>query len=103
MSTLACTGCQGELPGVEGGLQLLLLGDYGSSCETHGLDHLSIVDYRGGETAFFYGDHDCYPDCDAQCDEVGLGGCLNKVSVDKGPFKNYVILLKGERGGLFLP
>ena len=72
--TLTCSQCAGSgnpLGYTEGGLMVNLMGDYGTSCQSKGLDNLEKVDYDNGMTAFFDG----YPDDDG--DDDGLGGCKN--------------------------
>jgi len=49
----------------------MLLGEYGTSCESNGLDNLERVDYDNGKTSFFDG----APADDG--DDDGLGGCKN--------------------------
>jgi len=74
VNTETCSQCEGSgnpLGTEEGGLQVLLLGEYGTSCESNGLDNLERVDYDNGKTAFFDG----APADDS--DDDGLGGCKN--------------------------
>jgi hypothetical protein len=49
----------------------MLKGEYGTSCESNGLDNLEVVDYDAGFVSFFDGQ----PDDDG--DDDGLGGCKN--------------------------
>eukprot|EP00092_Neocalanus_flemingeri_P014933 GFUD01016128.1.p1 GENE.GFUD01016128.1~~GFUD01016128.1.p1 ORF type:complete len:296 (-),score=72.25 GFUD01016128.1:158-931(-) len=72
IATHTCSQCGGSgnpLGTKEGGLKVMLLGDYGTSCESNGLDNLERVDYDNGKTSFFDGS----PADDA--DDDGLGGC----------------------------
>ena len=43
---------------MEGGLKVQLVGDYGTQCESEGLDNKEKVDYDNGMTAFFDGTPD---------------------------------------------
>ena len=54
---------------MEGGLKVHLIGDWGTQCDSAGLDNREKVDYDNGMTSFFDGT----PDDDA--DDDGLGGC----------------------------
>jgi len=72
ITTSTCSLCEGSgnpLGNVEGGVQVVLQGDYGTSCHSNGLDNLERVDYDNGKTAFFDGT----PDDDD--DDDGLGSC----------------------------
>jgi len=72
--TKTCSQCPGSgnpLGVVEQGLKVTLLGEYGTSCESSGLDNLEKVDYDNGKTSFFDG----APEDDG--DDDGLGGCKN--------------------------
>ena len=56
--TLTCSQCAGSgnpLGYQEGGLMVSLTGDYGTSCQSRGLDNLEKVDYDNGMTTFFDG------------------------------------------------
>ena len=66
-----CPGTGNPLGVLELGLQLMLKGEYGTECETNGLDNLERVDYDNGMTSFFDGK----PEDDG--DDDGLGGCKN--------------------------
>ena len=54
---------------VEGGLKVHLEGDWGTQCQSSGLDNREKVDYDAGLIAFFDGT----PDDDN--DDDGLGDC----------------------------
>lgn len=70
VSTESCSLCQGsDDPKVEGGLKVHLEGDWGTQCQSSGLDNREKVDYDAGFTAFFDGT----PDDDN--DDDGLGDC----------------------------
>lgn len=72
VSTESCSLCEGSgnpLGYVEGGLKVHLIGDWGTQCDSAGLDNREKVDYDNGMTSFFDGT----PDDDA--DDDGLGGC----------------------------
>ena len=74
INTETCSQCPGSgnpLGTEEGGLKGTLLGEYGTSCESNGLDNLERVDYDNGKTSFFDG----APADDG--DDDGLGGCKN--------------------------
>jgi len=74
ITTKTCVQCPGTgnpLGVLELGLQLTLKGEYGTECETSGLDNLEKVDYDNGMTTFFDGK----PEDDG--DDDGLGGCKN--------------------------
>jgi len=74
ISTKTCQQCPGTgnpLGVLEIGLQVMLKGEYGTSCESNGLDNLELVDYDAGFVSFFDGQ----PDDDG--DDDGLGGCKN--------------------------
>ena len=74
LTTQTCSQCAGSgnpLGYLEGGLQLHLIGDWGTSCHSMGLDNLEKVDYDNGMVAFFDGQ----PDDDG--DDDGLGECKN--------------------------
>ena len=43
---------------MEGGLKVHLDGDYGTQCDSDGLDNKEMVDYDNGMTAFFDGTPD---------------------------------------------
>ena len=43
---------------MEGGLKVHLDGDYGTQCDSNGLDNKEKVDYDNGMTAFFDGTPD---------------------------------------------
>merc|ERR1712119_45297 len=62
VSTETCSDC-------EGSVKVHLDGDYGTQCDSDGLDNKEKVDYDNGLTAFFDGT----PDDDN--DDDGLGGC----------------------------
>ena len=67
ITTSLCEGCSNDVK--EGGLQLLLRGDYGVECLTNGLDNLELRDFTFGNTAVFDG----MPGLDG--DDDGLGHC----------------------------
>jgi len=67
VTTSLCEGCSKGVK--EGGVQLLLRGDYGVECLTNGLDNLELEDYTFGNTAVFDGE----PELDG--DDDGLGHC----------------------------
>jgi len=67
VTTSLCEGCSKDVR--EGGLQLLLRGDYGVECLTNGLDNLELRDFTFGHTAVFDGE----PGLDG--DDDGLGHC----------------------------
>jgi len=70
IATATCSSCAGsENP--EGGVQVMLVGKYGETCTSNGLDNKELVDYDNGKTAFFDGK----PDNDD--DDDGLGACKN--------------------------
>jgi len=70
VSTESCSLCQGsDDPKVEGGLKVHLEGDWGTQCQSSGLDNREKVDYDAGLIAFFDGT----PDDDN--DDDGLGDC----------------------------
>jgi len=72
IETFTCSSCAGSgnpLGKEEGGVKVILNGEYGTSCTSNGLDNLELVDYDNGKTAFFDG----APDDDGNDD--GLGGC----------------------------
>lgn len=74
INTETCSQCPGSgnpLGTEEGGVKVMLLGEYGTSCESNGLDNLERVDYDNGKTSFFDG----APADDG--DDDGLGGCKN--------------------------
>jgi len=74
INTETCSQCPGSgnpLGTVEGGLMVTLLGEYGTSCQSGGLDNLEHVDYDNGKSSFFDG----APEDDG--DDDGLGGCKN--------------------------
>jgi len=79
VNTKTCSQCEGSgnpLGVVEGGVQLHLIGLYGTECYSDGLDNLEKVDYDNGFNAFFDGS----PDNDG--DDDGMGEC-------KGADTNY--------------
>ena len=68
--TVTTSDCEGCGQGVkEGGLSVLLIGDYGTECQSNGLDNLELRDYAFGNTAVFDGE----PELDG--DDDGLGHC----------------------------
>jgi len=74
VKTATCSQCPGSgnpLGTIEMGLKVSLQGEYGTSCESNGLDNLEVVDYDNGKTAIFDGE----PADDG--DDDGLGGCKN--------------------------
>ena len=61
VSTETCSDCEGSgnpLGYLEGGLKVHLDGDYGTQCDSNGLDNKEKVDYDNGMTAFFDGTPD---------------------------------------------
>ena len=70
---------------MEGGLKVQLVGDYGTQCESDGLDNKEKVDYDNGMTAFFDGTPDDDNDDGERVGQSlmfiilspldGLGGC----------------------------
>ena len=52
--TSDCQGCSDASK--EEGLQVVLIGDYGTKCQTNPLDNVEIKDYAPGNTAIFDGE-----------------------------------------------
>jgi hypothetical protein len=86
--TADCQGC--SVLSKEDGLRVVLIGDYGTECQTNALDNVEVRDYTAGNTAVFDGE----PELDG--DDDGLGHCKDVRGKSNKIFNIFIFLVKAD-------